>query len=408
MLACCKASIYNVIDQKNRGLTMKTKHLNQTIILKIVISIAIILFSISAYFSFGFFFDVFVEVIPLMLIPVVLLPPFWHFCKNVNKVSSIAVISIMIILVIASATGTGIVASSKPAFGVKPICGSVETYKYSRDYMLSTYNINQQTVIKIWVPDNYSTNKKYPVMYVFDGDNLFNYAAVKAAEHCKNNNGDMIIVGIGYGYWNASFARGGIVYQDTKNLRGRWRDYCFADDTQKGYMPGTIFGGESKRGKEYTDFIVNTVVKDIRTKYSVDNDNSTIFGHSLGGGLAAYFLTQYDPALKENNPFTNFVIVDNGYLDYYNKHYQDLKDKMNAKGNSAHKNISVYRIWGGSVHPQDDSIQYDLYMTINRENWQNVNNYFWIPEGANHADTQTIGIENAENMILGLDFGKQI
>lgn len=385
---------------------MKTKRLDQTIILKIIVSIAIVFFSIAAYVSFGFFFDVFVEVIPLLFIPVVLLPLLWLFCKNVNKTASIVTSAIMIVLVVAAAAGVGVVATGKPAFGIKPICGSVETYKYSCDFMSENYDINQQTVVKVWTPENYSTSKKYPVLYVLDGDNLFDYAAVKAAEHCKNNDGDMIVVGIGYGYWNASFARGGIVYQDTEHLRGRWRDFCFADDTQQGYMPGTIFGGESKRGKEYTDFIVKTVVNDIRAKYSVDNDNSTIFGHSLGGGLAAYFLTQYDPALEEDNPFTNFVIVDNGYLDYYNNHYSDLKDKMSANGNSAHKNITIYRIWGGAVNPQSDFEQYDLYMTIKGENWQKVNNYFWIPEGANHSDTETIGITNAQNMILRLDFGK--
>lgn len=170
-------------------------------------------------------------------------------------------------------------------------------------------------------------------------------------------------------------------------------------------MPNTIFGGESKRGKEYTDFIVNTVVADVRKNYSCDDTNSTIFGHSLGGGLAAYFLTQYNAKLGNDNPFTNFVIVDNGYLDYYNVHYADLKNNMTRNDNMVHTTINIYRIWGGSVNPECNAEQYEIYWRLKSEMWENVNSYLWIPDGANHGDTQTIGIDNALNLILGLEFG---
>lgn len=374
---------------------------------KLIVSIAVCLLAVAIYFAFGFFFDVFAEASPILLAPLVIVPIFWRLTKNIGKKAVIVSVAVMTALTVAASTGVGVVATSKPAFGGKPVCGKIETYSYSRKFMKENYDINQKTKIDVWIPDGYSTENRYPVMYVLDGDTLFNYAAIKAAENSRSGKGDVIVVGIGYGYWNSAFARGGVVYQDTDNLRGRWRDFCFADDTQQGYMPGTVFGGESKRGKEYTDFIVNTVVKDVREKYCVDNDNSTIFGHSLGGGLAAYFLTQYDPIRGDDNPFNNFVIVDNGYLDYYNAHYPDLQKKMALNGNAAFGQMSVYRIWGGSVNPPDNIKQYELYTRIDNENWANVKNYFWIPNGANHSDTQTVGIDNALNMILGLDFGQQ-
>ena len=113
--------------------------------------------------------------------------------------------------------------------------------------------------------------------------------------------------------------------------------------------------------------------RDVRAEYSVDNTASTIFGHSLGGGLAAYFMTQYDPAKGENNPFGNFVIVDNGYLDYYNRHYDDFATAMRNNGGAAYSTLNILRIWGGTVNP----------------------------EGANHGDPQAIGLDAAVALTLG-------
>lgn len=379
----------------------------QLVALKSSISIAIAAVSLAAYFAFGFFFDVFKEAVPILFLPLIIIPIIWRFGKSLSKIGVIIMTVILIILSVAASSAVGVIATAKPAYGKEPVSGSTSTYYYSKEFMKDNYNINQRTKVYVWVPDNYSTDNDYPVMYVLDGDMLFNYAALEASKSSKDGNGDMIVIGIGYGYWNSSFARGGIVYQDEKHLCGRWRDFCFADDTQAGYMPNTVFGGDSKRGKEYTDFIVNTVVKDVRAKYSVDNLNSTVFGHSLGGGLSAYFLTQYNPQRGEDNPFTNFVIVDNGYLDYYNAHYADLRARMAKNGNSAYSEINVYRIWGGEVNPSANAEQLELFTRINDENWAKVNNLFWIPDGANHSDTETIGIDNAIKLALKLPFEHQ-
>lgn len=382
----------------------KQKYTKQQFILRLVLSLATLLVGIAAYIAFGFFFDVFIEIIPILLFPIIMIPFIWLNKRELDKLGSVIGTVILLVLTAAASAGVGVVATSKPAYGQKPCCGSVRTQTYSRNYMLENYDINQKTVVNVWLPENYTADKKYPVMYVLDGDMLFGYASVKAAELCKNGDGDVIIVGIGYGYWNSSFARGGIVWQDEEHVRGRWRDFCFADDTQEGYIKGTDFGGDMKRGKEFVKFLTDTVVKDIRSKYSTDTSNSTVFGHSLGGGMAAYLLTQYDPSLKEDIPFTNFVIVDNGYLDYYNRHYFDLQNAMSRSGNRAFGALKVYRIWGGAVNPQGDAEQYELYARINAENWTDCQNYFYLPENANHSDTETIGLDNALLLTLNIPF----
>lgn len=384
----------------------KRKLTSEQIIFRAVLSAVCVVFVLSAYFAFGFFFDVFAEVSPLLVLAVVLPVVVFSAKKDIGKKFVIAFTCVTLVLSVAAAAATGIIATSIPAYGQTPECGETVTYSYSRGFMKENYDIDQKTVINVWLPDGYDSAKEYPVMYVLDGDNLFTYAAVKAAEHCAAGDGDVIVVGIGYGYWNASFARGGVVWQDEKHLKGRWRDFCFADDTELGYM-GDPFGGPSKRGAEFVDFLCNTVVKDVCAKFGVDKSDSTVFGHSLGGGMAAYLLTCYDPALGEENPFNRFVIVDNGYVEYYLRHLSNLEQAMNANGNAPFGNLTVYRIWGGSVNPEDNDEQFALYSMLNEYGWENFFNYFWLPQGANHGDTQTIGIDNALKMILGLDFGCQ-
>lgn len=255
-------------------------------VLKFALSISIVLFSGSLYVAVGFFFDLFIEVIPILFLPCIVLIIIYSNKKTLkttfgNLINTIICLALVVVS-IGISTGVGIIATSKPAYGQNFCCGDVQTITYSRTYMRTNYDINQKTVIKVWLPDNFNIKKSYPVMYILDGDLLFDYAALRASELSLTKQGDVIVVGVGYGYWNPTFARGGIVRTSDKNLRGRWRDFCFADDTEKGY-DGKMFGGVYKKGKEYAKFLVNSVEKDIRENYNVNGHNSTLFGHSLGG-----------------------------------------------------------------------------------------------------------------------------
>lgn len=79
---------------------------------------------------------------------------------------------------------------------------------------------------------------------------------------------------------------------------------------------------------------------------------------------------------------------------------------MATNGNKTYSTVRTYRIWGGTVNPEGDNEQRELYNTLQSFAYEGMQNYFWIPSGANHGDTQTLGIDNALDMILHLDFGK--
>lgn len=368
--------------------------------LKIVFSVCVVIFTVAMYLAFGFFFDVFAECVPLLLIPIIVIPLVANRKARLAAKGAIAGCVIFVVLSVAVFGAVGALAA--PLKGEEICCGEVTRKVYSRSFMRDNYDIDQKIVVDIWLPEGYDENGKYPVIYVLDGDNLFEATAGAASQACARGDGDCIVVGIGYGYLNPSFARGGIVWQDTEHLRGRWRDFCFADDTEPGYMPGTVFGGDTKRGAEYTSFISDRLVPDIRAAYSTDPLDSTILGHSLGGGLAAYFLTQYDPAKGENNAFTNFVIVDNGYLQYYNRRLPEFEKAVADFGDKTYSPVNVVRIWGGEVNPPANGEQLEQHEHLLSLGIEGLNSVFDIPEGANHSDTQLIGINAAVKVTLGL------
>lgn len=370
--------------------------------LKFVLSFAVIAVSVAAYVAFGFFFDVFKEAIPILIVPFIVIPLIASDKVGLKPKGVVAACLICCTLSAAAFAAVGVIAA--PIEGTPICCGTEEKFTYSREFMRDNYDIDQRVEIRVWLPDGYSADKKYPVIYALDGDSLFESLAGDASAACAAGKGDVIAVGIGYGYLNPYYARGGVVWQDTAHLRGRWRDFCFADDTEAGYMPGTIFGGAEKRGKEYTDFIAETLVKDIRAKYSTDETNSTIFGHSLGGGLAAYFLTRYDPAKGGENPFTNFVIADNGYLEYYNRKLVDFEHAVNSYGGKTFSPVTVLRIWGGAVNPAGDEEQAAEAAKLAAYGYEGLTSLYYQPEGKNHSDTQTIGTACAVAIALGLMF----
>lgn len=92
-------------------------------------------------------------------------------------------------------------------------------------------------------------------------------------------------------------------------------------------------------------------------------------------------------------------------MDYYNRHFADLEEAMTANEGKTHCEVNVYRIWGGAVNPPANEEQFGLYEQIAEKNREGINSYFYLPEGANHSDTQTIGLDNGLNLILGKKIG---
>lgn len=134
----------------------------------------------------------------------------------------------------------------------------------------------------IYIPDSYDNNdtKRYPVMYMFDGHNVFfdEDATFKTswglANYLRDNPADIIIIGIECNHEGNS----------------RLSEYTPVDFYYKS------FGNVKALGKIYMDWLTGTlkpaVDKQLRTLK--DRKNTIICGSSMGGLMSLYGATVYN------------------------------------------------------------------------------------------------------------------
>ena len=132
-----------------------------------------------------------------------------------------------------------------------------------------------KTTKKIWVylPKNYSTStKKYPVIYMHDGQNLFDFTTAPYGEWSVDETFDSI---------NAQIIVIGIEHGGDKRIE------------ELTPYPHPKYGGG--KADDYLDFLVTTlkpyVDKTYRTK--TNTRNTAIFGSSLGGLVSFYAALKY-------------------------------------------------------------------------------------------------------------------
>jgi predicted alpha/beta superfamily hydrolase len=129
---------------------------------------------------------------------------------------------------------------------------------------------SQKFVLNILLPVDYAeTKKKYPVLYVTDGQWCFNSAVVAYGD--QNYDGlvpDLIIVGITWtdNYW-------------TRRLRDLTPTPAHLD-----WAPNS--GNASK----FLAVIKNEIIKLIESKYRIEKSDKALYGISAGGTFAIYTL----------------------------------------------------------------------------------------------------------------------
>jgi predicted alpha/beta superfamily hydrolase len=147
----------------------------------------------------------------------------------------------------------------------------------------SFYIPQLQTKRRIWmyVPKSYDGKKKYPVLYMQDGQNLFDPSTAYSGEwgvdeYLDNSKKECIVIGI-------------------DNGAERMQEYNPYDD--KKYGKG--------KGKAYIDFIVQTLKPYIDKTYpTLANKNNTFLAGSSMGGLISYYA-----GVKYANTFGKVIVL---------------------------------------------------------------------------------------------------
>jgi predicted alpha/beta superfamily hydrolase len=148
--------------------------------------------------------------------------------------------------------------------------------------------LNRKRQLRLYLPPGYATsNKRYPVLYMHDGQNLFDTTTAYAGEWkvdetldalAKEGKLELIVVGIDNG------------------AEKRMTELNAWDNPQ--------FGAGENRA--YTDFIVKTVKPMIDRQYRTlpDRANTAIMGSSMGGLASHYALAQYPQVFSKAGVFS--------------------------------------------------------------------------------------------------------
>lgn len=137
--------------------------------------------------------------------------------------------------------------------------------------------LNRRRTVRIYFPPNYSSGRRFPVIYMHDGQNLFDDATSFSGEWGIDETLDSL-----YSFRGFSCIVVGI-YNDDKY---RMNEYSPWKNDSLG------MGGE---GDEYARFIVKTLKPFIDSHYRTlpDRDNTVIMGSSMGGLISLYIALEY-------------------------------------------------------------------------------------------------------------------
>jgi predicted alpha/beta superfamily hydrolase len=263
--------------------------------------------------------------------------------------------------------------------------GRIERYENFQSKYVSNRNID------VWLPSGYSDSRKYAVLYMHDGqmlydpDQTFNHQSWNVDDVAsdlleKDKVKNFIVVGI----WNSGNTR----YQDYfpqkpfEKLSTVERDTVVARLQRAGRVAETFHA----HSDNYLKFIVKELKPFIDRKYAVitNKENTLIAGSSMGGLISLYAICEYPrifggaaclsthwPAgfTLENNPFPHVI------LNYMNKNLPD------------HKNHKIYFDCGDqtldALYPNIQRQVDDLMKThgYSERNW--VTHYF---PGEDHSE----------------------
>ena len=158
-------------------------------------------------------------------------------------------------------------------------CDTIVEFSPEQTKMFSIQSISNGATynIKVALPENYSPQvQNYPAIYVLDGEEIFDFVAVKCKDISKDfSASNVLVISIGYGNDRT------LDYTPTKAAEG---------------------GGGAEN---FMHFIKDELIPKMENEYGADTlrKNRVLLGHSFGGLFAAYAFTNY------NNVFGNYIIL---------------------------------------------------------------------------------------------------
>ena len=154
--------------------------------------------------------------------------------------------------------------------------------------------------VDVWLPDGYSTNKKYAVLYMHDGNALFDSATMWNHQEwgvdeilskliAANRIKDCIVVGI----WNGGASRHSEYFPQ--------KPFESLTDSQQAYLytakrnNDQIYFSQKVQSDNYLRFLVTELKPFIDNNFATlpDKDNTFVAGSSMGALISLYAICEY-------------------------------------------------------------------------------------------------------------------
>ena len=195
------------------------------------------------------------------------------------------------VLLLFSLITVAVTAQSLP----KVIAGSIKRHENFYSKFVTARNVD------VWLPDGYTSQKKYNVLYMHDGQMLFDSSStwthsawemddVISALLQEGKIQDVIVMGI----WNSGQSRHADYFpqQPFESLSLVEQDTVYAAGRANGYA---VFGSYKIQSNNYLKFIVTELKPFIDSAYSTftDRRHTFIMGSSMGGLISMYAICEY-------------------------------------------------------------------------------------------------------------------
>ena len=205
------------------------------------------------------------------------------------------------------------IASAQKAVKIGNVTGAVYRYKTFSSRYVEARNVD------VWLPAGYSKNKKYAVVYMHDGQNLFNPNESSGGVDwgvdetmtrliAEDKIEEAIVVGI----WNTP--KRVIEYAPQK---------AYDIVNRKNIKNSSLATPQKAESEDYLKFIVTELKPFIDANYSIKTDriNTFIMGSSMGGLISLYAASEYPQIFGGAGCLsTHFPLGDGVMLEYMKKH----------------------------------------------------------------------------------------
>ena len=151
--------------------------------------------------------------------------------------------------------------------------------------------------VDVWLPDNYSTNKVYAVLYIHDGQMLFDSTTTWNKQEWKVDEWATKLMSEGV-------TKDFIVVAIHNISEIRWQDLfpekslAYLTEVEKGLVSqqsNQIKRGNKLYGDNYLKFLVKELKPIIDSEFSVhkNKENTFVLGSSMGGLMSMYAICEY-------------------------------------------------------------------------------------------------------------------